>query len=141
MNNASSRSESDLAAGKGRAQRPAQAPKNPQSGASSEGQNPQYLQPYLTALDPGVMKEAVTGNPLKRINFCEVEAATGHLKTRDYEEFQGDSEGESDIKTPLSQEINGNNIFDQISLKPMGDPAEVRSRFSLIPRRPAKSLR
>jgi hypothetical protein len=77
----------------------------------------QLMYPFLNSIDPRVMRKSLLGNGPKKINFCDTNISKRVLKTRNFEEFQQQSEEESDIKTPLSQEINENNIFDQITLK------------------------
>lgn len=119
MNQPPSGSESESTGRKSKANPPAPllALQNIKSLVSGEMQNPQFLQPYLEVLDPIVLKKAVTGNPAKQLNFCDTSISKNILKTRNFEEFRAESANESDIKTPLSQEINENNIFDQITLK------------------------
>ena len=90
---------------------------NIKSIVSKDIQNSQLLQPYLEAIDSSIMRKSLLGNPQKTINFCNTNISKKVLKTRDFQEFGQDSMDESDIKTPLSQEINENNIFDQITLK------------------------
>lgn len=63
------------------------------------------------------MRKTLLGNGPKKINFCDTNISKRVLKTRNFQEFQQQSEEDSDIKTPLTQEINENNIFDQITLK------------------------
>lgn len=82
-----------------------------------EDQTPKLLIPYLDAIDSSIMRKTLLGNHPKKINFCDTNISKRVLKTRDFQEFQQQSMEDSDIKTPLSQEINENNIFDQITLK------------------------
>ena len=90
---------------------------NIKSIVSKDIQNSQILQPYLEAIDSSIMRKSLLGNPQKTINFCDTNISKKVLKTRDFQEFRQQSVDDSDIKTPLSQEINENNIFDQITLK------------------------
>lgn len=72
--------------------------------------------PVVGSFDPKIMRKSLMNTGPKKINFCDTNISKRVLKTRNFQEFQQQSE-EEDIKTPLSQEINENNIFDQITLK------------------------
>lgn len=90
----------------------------PETNLPGSGQKaPEMVVPFLGALDPGIMRQTLLNNGPKKINFCDTNISKRVLKTRNFQEFRQESEEESSIKTPLSQEINENNIFDQITLK------------------------
>jgi hypothetical protein len=118
MNIPPSKSESESSGLKTHSKQPPQVLtlNNIKSIVSKDIQNSQILQPYLEAIDSSIMRKSLLGNPQKTINFCDTNISKKILKTRDFQEFRQQSI-DSDIKTPLSQEINENNIFDQITLK------------------------
>lgn len=91
--------------------------KNINSIVSKDMQTSQLLQPYLGNFERSLMRKSLIGAHPKNINFCDTKICKKVLKTRDFQEFEQQSMGDSGIKTPLSQEINENNIFDQITLK------------------------
>ena len=91
--------------------------RNINSIVSKQMQASKLLQPYLGNFDHSLMRNSLIGGHPKKINFCDTNISKKVLKTRDYQEFEQESLNDSEIKTPLSQEINENNIFDQITIK------------------------
>jgi hypothetical protein len=119
MNNPASKSGSESSGLKSQHKSSAQllTLNNIKSIVSKDIKNSQLLKPYLDAIDSSLMRKSLLGNPQKTINFCDTNISKKILKTRDFQEFHQQSLEDADIKTPLSQEINENNIFDQITLK------------------------